>query len=144
MGVAGVTAFGSRGFGDNPQNAHLAIDGRPGTAWQSDWYTTPRFGHLYGGTGLLLNMGRRVNITAVRVTLGPFRGARFQIRVGTRPRLADLAPVARSAGPGGVIRLRLHTPAHGRYVLVWFTKLPPDAAGTFRVGVFGIGVRGWH
>jgi cytoskeletal protein RodZ len=145
MAVASATAFGpysSRG-GDNPQNARLAIDGRPG-AWHTDWYTTPRFGNLYPGTGLLLDMGRPVTITAVRLTLGPAAGAIFQIRVGDRPRLRDLTRVARSAGPGGAIRLRLPSPAHGRYVLVWFTRLPPGPAGTFEAKVFGVAVKGWH
>jgi hypothetical protein len=31
--------YGS-GQGDNPQGAHLAIDGTPATAWHADWYTT--------------------------------------------------------------------------------------------------------
>jgi hypothetical protein len=34
--------------------------------------------------------------------------------------------VASAASAGGRIRLRLATPAHGRYVLIWFTRLPPD------------------
>jgi cytoskeletal protein RodZ len=143
MAVASASAFGPHS-GDNPQDAQLVIDGQGGTAWHTDWYTTPRFGNLYPGTGLLLDMGRPVTITAVRVTLGPAAGAIFQIRVGDRPRLRDLSRVARSAGPGGMIRLRLHSPAHGRYVLVWFTKLPPDPAGTFKAAVFGVAVKGWH
>ena len=32
--------------------------------------------------------------------------------------------------------------AQGRYVMVWFTQLPPDAAGTFQVSVFNVAVRG--
>jgi hypothetical protein len=40
--------------------------------------------------------------------------------------------VASAASAGGRVRLRLATPAHGRYVLIWFTRLPPDPAGTFQ------------
>jgi hypothetical protein len=50
--------------------------------------------------------------------------------------------VARSAGPGGVVRLTLASPARGRYVMVWFTKLPPDPAGTYRADIYGIAVKG--
>ena len=53
-----------------------------------------------------------------------------------------MTPVARSAGPGGVVRLTLASPAQGRYVLVWFTRLPPDPAGTFKAEVYGISVKG--
>jgi cytoskeletal protein RodZ len=143
---ARAAAFGpyGTGRGDNPQNAHLAIDGRPRTAWQTDWYTTPQFGNLYRGTGLLLDMGRKVTITAVRVLLGPAAGAHFQIRVGPRPQLANLRPVARSAGPGGMVNLKLGSRPRGRYVLVWFTRLPPNAAGHFQVAVHGVRVRGWR
>ena len=145
MGPVRATAFRPQGgHGDNPQNAHLAIDSRPGTAWRTDWYTTPRFGNLYRGTGLLLDMGRKVTITGVRVLLGPAAGARFQIRVGPRPRLAGLRPVARSAGHGGMVYLKVGSRPTGRYVVVWFTRLPPNAAGNFQVAVRGVAVRGWH
>jgi Helix-turn-helix domain len=138
-----VTPLGAFGHpGDNPQNAHLAADGRPGTSWHSDWYSTPRFGNLYPGTGLLLDMGHQVTVDKVRVRLGAAAGTHFQIRVGSGRGLPGLPVVARSAGPGGVIKLPLASPAHGRYVLVWFTKLPPDPAGTFQVRVFNVVVRG--
>ena len=138
-----ATSFGAFGRpGDNPQDAALAVDGKVGTGWHTDWYTTPRFGNLYPGTGLLLDMGRQVTVDRVRVRLGPMPGAHFQIRVGSARDLAGLPVVARSAGPGGVIRLPLASPAHGRYVLVWFTQLPRDAAGTFQVSVFNVVVRG--
>jgi hypothetical protein len=145
MAMASAAAFGANGgmgTGDDTQDAHLAIDGIRGTAWHTDWYTSPRFGNLYPGTGLIVDMGRPVTVTAVRVTLGPAAGAHFQVRVGNQPTLAGLAPVARSAGPGGTVRLTLASPAQGRYVLVWLTKLPPDPAGTYKAEIYGIAVKG--
>jgi cytoskeletal protein RodZ len=142
MAPASAAAFGSNGTGDHSQDAHLAIDGVRGTAWRTDWYTTAQFGNLYPGTGLLLDMGRPVTVTGIRVTLGPAAGAHFQIRVGGQPSLGALRPVARWAGPGGIVRLGLSQPARGRYVLVWFTKLPQDSAGTYRAAIYGIGVKG--
>jgi cytoskeletal protein RodZ len=142
MAPAGVAAFGPHGTGDDPQNAHLAIDGVRGTAWRTDWYTSAQFGNLYSGTGLLLDMGRPVTVTGIRVTLGAGAGAHFQIRVGDQPNLGALRPVAGSAGPGGIVRLGLSRPTRGRYVLVWFTELPRDPAGTYQAAVYGIGVKG--
>ena len=145
MAMASAAAFGPNGgmgTGDDPQDAHLAVNGVRGTAWHTSWYTTPRFGNLYPGTGLIVDMGRPVTVTAVRVTLGPAAGAHFQIRVGNQRALAGMTPVAHSAGPGGVVRLTLATPAQGRYVLVWFTRLPPDPAGTYKAAVYGISVKG--
>lgn len=141
---ASATAFNPNGAGqgDNSDLADLAIDGNPATAWHTDWYTTAHFGNLYPGMGLLVDMGRPTTIVAVRITLGPAHGAGFQLRVGTAPALANLPPVAQAANTGGVVYLRLTTPAHGRYVLIWFTSLPPDPAGSFQVSVYDLQLEG--
>lgn len=144
LAAARVTAFGPAGTpdGDDPQNAARATSGNPATPWSSDWYATPDFGHLQAGTGLLLDMGRTVTISSVRLALGSARGADVQVRVGGTPLLADLHTVATSTGPGGIVELSLVSPVHARYLLIWFTKLPPDNTGTYQASVYGITVRG--
>ena len=139
-----AAAFGPSGAGqgDNSDLAHLAIDANPATAWHTDWYASAHFGNLYPGTGLLVDMGRPVTITAARITLGNGHGADLELRVGVAPALADLPPAAHVANAGGVVRLRLPTPAHGRYVLIWFTSLPPDPAGTFQARVYDLRLEG--
>jgi hypothetical protein len=141
---ASAAAFGpgGPGAGDDPQNAALAIAGNPSTPWLSSWYTTAAFGNLEAGTGLLIDMGRPVTITAAQFTLGSFSGAGLQLRVGDVPALADLRPVADAAGAGGPVRLRLTTAARARYLLIWFTKLPQDDSGTFRASVADVRVDG--
>jgi hypothetical protein len=143
LAPASASAIGFAGRpGDNGDLAKLAIDRKPATAWRTDWYTTASFGNLYPGTGLLLDMGRPVTITAVRVTLSRARGAGLQVRVGSAPTLSSLRLIARTANASGVVHLRPAQPAHGRYVLIWFTRLPPDPAGTFEERVSGIRVNG--
>jgi Helix-turn-helix domain len=142
MVPASAAALGPHGMGDDPQSTHLAIDGRRGTAWRTDWYTSAQFGNLYSGTGLLVDMGRPVTVTGIRVTLGAAPGVHFQIRVGDQPNLGALRPVGRWAGRGGIVRLGFSHPTRGRYVLVWFTKLPQDRAGTYQAAIYGIGVKG--
>ncbi len=139
-----AAAFGpyGSGQGDSPQLAHLVIDRSTGTAWHTDWYTTARFGNLYPGTGLLVDMGHPVTITAARITLGSARGADLQLRVGSAARLADLPAVARAANAAGVVNLRPGTATRGRYVLIWFTSLPPDPAGTFQARVYDLQLTG--
>jgi cytoskeletal protein RodZ len=140
---ASVAAFGPAGTadGDNPQQAAQAIGGNPATPWTSDWYATPDFGNLQAGTGLLLDMGRTVTVTSVRLSLGN-PGADLQLRAGGTPALADLPQVASSSGAGGTVQLPLSTPAHARYLLIWFTKLPPDASGTYQASIYHITVQG--
>lgn len=139
-----AAAFGppGAGQGDNNDLARLAIDAYPATAWRTDWYATARFGNLSPGTGLLVDMGRPTTITAARITLGPAHGAALQLRVGAAPTLADLTPVAHRANAKGIVRLRLTTPARGRYVLLWFTRLPQDPAGTFQANVYSLRLEG--
>ena len=141
---ARVTAFGPAGTadGDDQQRASFAISGQAATPWYSDWYATPDFGHLQAGTGLLVDMGHTVTISSVRLSLGGHAGATLQLRAGRRPVLADLRTVATSAAAGSTVELTLATPAHARYLLIWFTKLPPDNTGTYQASLYGISVRG--
>jgi transcriptional regulator with XRE-family HTH domain len=140
---ASIAAFGpgGTGQGDNQHLAQQALAGRAAAPWHSDWYATPRFGHLQPGTGLLLDMGRTVTITSARVSLVNSAGVHLALRIGNSPTLASLKPAARAQGSGGVVRL-ITAPTRGRYVLVWFTRLPPYQVGTFQVSVYDIRLRG--
>ena len=90
---ASAAAFGTGGAGgDNSDLAPLAIDGNPATAWHTDWYATARFGDLYPGTGLLVDMGRPVTIEAVNITLG---SATVPASAARRRRTGDGGPPAR-------------------------------------------------
>jgi eukaryotic-like serine/threonine-protein kinase len=132
-------------YGDSQGiDAQPAIDGSLATAWHTAWYTTAAFGNLKPGTGLLLDMGRPVTITGIKITLGSLPGADFQVRTGAAAAsLTDTHLVARVTGAGGQVDLRLTTPARGaRYVLIWFTKLPPDASGTFQATVYNVSLKG--
>ena len=140
---ASVAAFGPAGTadGDNPQIAARALSGDPATPWTSQWYATSDLNGK-GGTGLLLDLGRTVTITSVRLSLAGRPGADLQVRAGGRPVLSELRSVARSSGASGTIRLSLSSPVQARYLLIWFTVLPPDASGTYQVNVYDITVKG--
>lgn len=139
-----IAAFGPGGVsqGDSQQLAHLALTGRPATPWHSSWYTTAHFGNLQSGTGLILDMGRKVTVTSARIALGYGPGANVELRIGNARTLSGLRGVARAKGAGGVIQLHPRR-TRGRYVLVWFTKLPPDHAGTFQASVYRVILLGY-
>jgi hypothetical protein len=138
--VARVSAFGPGG-GDGAAQAVRALSGNPATPWRTDWYATPYFGGLYSGTGLLVDLGRSVTVTSVRLSLG-VAGASLQLRAGDQPAAASLRTVATSASAPATLQLTLSSPAHARYLLIWFTKLPPDGAGTYQASIYQIAVRG--
>lgn len=140
---ASVAAFGTGGpaTGDDPQNAALALGGDPTRPWLSDWYTTAYFGNLYAGTGLLVDMGRTVTIGSVRVSLGA-SGANLELHAGTTPALSGLPRVAVADNAGNTVQFRLTDQPRARYLLIWFTRLPMDNAGTYQASVWNITVQG--
>jgi cytoskeletal protein RodZ len=139
-----VVAFGPGGpaQGDNPQLASLAIAGNPANSWNTDWYASPNFGNLQAGTGLLLDMGKPVTITSAQITLGSTPGADVQLRAGNEPVLADLNTVATATNAGGVVQLQPASSAPARYLLIWFTQLPPNNSGSYQAFVSGISLKG--
>ena len=141
--VASVAAFGPGGLADgqNPQHAVLAVSGNPATPWLSDWYVSPDFYDLQAGTGLLLDLGRTVTVTSVRVSLNG-HGADLQLRAGGKPIPSWLPVVASASNVGGTVELQPSAPLHVRYVLIWFTRLPPDGSGTYQASVYQVIVKG--
>jgi cytoskeletal protein RodZ len=141
--AASVAAFGPLGTadGDNPEIATRAIGGDAATPWYSDWYASPDIDGQ-PGTGLLLDMGRTVTITSVRLSLGASKGASFELRAGATPVLTGLRQVATSTGADGTVKLSLSTPVQARYLLIWFTTLPQDTSGTYQASVYGLTVQG--
>ena len=124
--------------GDNSQNASNALSGDPATPWHTNWYTTARFGNLQEGTGLLVDLGRTVTATGVTIHLGSMPGANLQVRAGTSP--AGLHTVASANNAGGAVRLPLASHPQVRYVLIWFTLLPPDSSGTYQAAISAVTV----
>jgi putative peptidoglycan lipid II flippase len=138
-----VAAFGPAGLadGDDPQGAAQAIGGDPAQPWISQWYATAYFGALKQGTGLLLDMGHPVTVASVRLSQ-VYSGASIQLRAGAKPVSSWLPEVASAADAGSSVQLQPGSPVHVRYLLIWFTKLPPDNAGTYRASVYRITVQG--
>jgi hypothetical protein len=141
---ASAAAFGPDGTadGDGMAQAGRTIDGSTVTDWRTDWYSTPHFGGLQDGTGMLLDMGKTVTVDSVRVVFGGEAGAGFEIRTGNAPAPRALRQAATESDAGGTVDVRLATPEQARYVLLWFTLLPPDNAGTYQAQVDEISVRG--
>jgi hypothetical protein len=137
--------YGDTAGDENNSLAPAAIDGQPATYWHTFWYLTDRFGNLKPGTGLLLDMGATVTVTAVTVQLGVAAGAEVALRIGALPAPHALAVAARANGMGGQVALRPTTHRRGRYVLVWFTRLPRSAGrpGMFQADVHNVAVRGF-
>ncbi|SDH73019.1 Serine/threonine protein kinase [Sinosporangium album] len=128
------------GDGENGRLAHFAIDGKPSTEWHTSWYSTPELGNLKEGVGLILDMGKSVPVAEVDVTLSKDPGATLELKVGDSTDLKSLKTVARQKDTSGKIKLKPDKTAHGRYVLLWFTKVPADQ-GQFRGTIYEVEVK---
>ena len=139
-----VVAYGpsGRADGDNPGNAANAIARNASQPWSTQWYSTPTFGLLKHGTGLLLDLGGKVTVTSLRLDLAQYQGADLQIRVGNGTASQDLRVAATANNVGGVVKLTLRHPAAERYLLIWFTQLPPDGSGHYQESVSHVALTG--
>jgi len=143
--IASASAFGPEGLsdGDNPQVAMYAIRSGSPSPWLSQWYATADFGNLKQGTGLLIDMGRQVTATSMRIDLAGYRGADLQVRVGdSADSVSSMRVAARAHDAGGTVRLVFSDPQHVRYLLIWFTQLPPNGAGQYQAAVYHVVVNG--
>jgi hypothetical protein len=129
--------------------APYAIDSNPKTAWDSQWYATAEFGGLKSGAGLMIDMGKSVTFRSVVVTFGTTQpGGDVQLLVGnsaarSAANLHSMTTVASASGLSGTFTFRISSSATGRYLVIWFTKLPPKAhSHTFMAEVFNVTIRG--
>ncbi|MEU6785695.1 protein kinase family protein [Nonomuraea angiospora] len=127
-------------LGDNNEKsdlADLAIDGKPGTLWKTERYTSADLGNLKKGVGLLLDMGKSMQISDVVATLSDASGASVELKVGDSPDLSALKTVATAKNAAGKTTLTPDQPATGQYVLIWFTRVPMDG-GEFHGTIYEV------
>jgi serine/threonine protein kinase len=138
---------------ENGQFARFAIDSSPATFWNTQFYIgNPVFGGTKTGTGLILDMGKPVRLSSVQVTFGSIPGAGVQIKLGNNntrapSTMSSFTTVASATDVAGTHTFTVHSHATGRYVLIWFTKLPPQSAGSanrFEAKIYNVIVRGSH
>jgi hypothetical protein len=120
---------------ENPDQVRNAVDGAPTTTWATSLYRSASFGGLKPGVGLVLDLGRVVDLHTVTVGFSA-PGAHIELQVADVPPVGvtDVRTVA--AANNGALVASL-TPAAGtksRYVVLWITLLPQDGTG-YRVGI---------
>jgi serine/threonine protein kinase len=135
--VKGVTDFDPEADPpeENPDLAPLAVDGKPGTAWTTVTYQgNPKLGGLKSGVGLLVDLGKPVDVGGVRLTL---LGRPTSLKILAAPRNAQAAPsniegltrVASADNAGRRVRLPFTKPVTTRWLVVWLTSVPPVPGG---------------
>ncbi len=159
-GAVLLTPVNAQGFDENGQDAGMAIDNSPSTAWITSWYAgSPFFGGLKAGSGLILDMGHPVRISSVQVTFGSTPGANVEIKIGNSnaqgPPGSDPDPVGQATANAmktvasqndvsSTVTFNVSSTATGRYVLIWFTKLPPWTGhpNKYQADIYNVVVKG--
>jgi hypothetical protein len=155
---AGVNTFNV--FGSDSENASTvkyAVDGSTSTAWTTDDYLNyPNFGNSKPGTGLLIDMGKKVKLSQVEVLFGSgtisaeiYLGNSNTMSKSTG--LKDFTLVSANATATGKHDFPVSSKETGRYVLIWLTRLPklskkpagvPQASSYYQGMVYNVVVRG--
>ena len=147
ISVVNVRDFDPQGqdHSENPEQARLAVDGDPDTAWTTDHYNSADFGRLKEGVGLWVGFdaGRKVTRVVIR---SPLSGWSFQLRPGNSPD-ALAQPLASESGattfeadPSGKTIVILRA-ASTSGILIWITHLAPDE-GRFAAAIAEVSVQG--
>jgi serine/threonine protein kinase len=123
VAVKGVTGYDPQGTGTpGEDNVHApnATDGDATSYWSTEHYTTPQFGNLKMGVGLLLDAGHAVALKSITVTTDT-PGYTAEIQAGDSsagPFATDSS--SKQVGARTVFTLRGKS---ARYYVVWITSL---------------------
>ncbi len=122
--------------GENSDDAGLAVDGDPQTAWFTSSYDQ-QFGPdgLKTGVGLVIDLGEQRQVSGIDLTLvGLPTGLSYYLADTPPTEVADLEPVTIETAENESLSLDLDEPVAGRYLVVWLTSLPTQGVG-FRGGI---------
>jgi serine/threonine-protein kinase len=112
---------------ENENRVGAVFDQDPGTQWSTDRYTSPDFGRLKKGVGLVVELASTAKLAGLKVT-SPSSGWSAQVYVAAAPgaTLADWgAPVETREGIAGTAEFDL-AGREGGAVLLWITRLGDD------------------
>lgn len=134
---------------ENSDQAQNVLDGnRAGWATQQ-YYTSPYFGGLKQGSGLILNMGRVVRISSITVQFANIPGAEAEIKIGNSDlrspaNLASMTNLTPDTAVAGSHIFTVTSKVSGQYIVIWFTKLPPISSGsnTYMGQVYSVRIQG--
>ncbi len=123
--LRGVTAYdpdGSGPPGENNSAAPRATDGDQATFWSTESYSSPAFGNLKPGVGLVLDAGGAVKLGSITVTTDT-PGYTALIMAGDSEAGA-FSDDSSSQTVGASTTFSLNG-ATARYYVIWITRLPP-------------------
>jgi hypothetical protein len=152
IAAEGFDALRTSAQDPSDENSALAmnlVDHNP-AGWQTQqYYGSSNFGNLKSGSGLILDMGKAVRVSSVLIKFGTEPGANVDIKVGdsdvrSAANEEMMTTVASAVDVSGSHMFTISKPVSDRYLVVWFTNLPPlaGAHGKYMAQIFTIIVSG--
>ncbi len=139
--VSGFDPYGSD-HKENQGQAPAATDTSPTTAWHTSVY---KKANMSGkpGVGLLIDLGTTRPVRSVQLRLVG-DGTSLSLLATDDPTLAPtkFASMAEATNAGTELLLRVPRAVSTRYVIIWFTLLPPADSFGFQGGVADVRVLG--
>ncbi|MGH1564364.1 protein kinase [Mumia sp. DW29H23] len=150
FGVKDAVSFDPAPDGDgdeNPDQVDLAFDGNPETAWTTrEYYRRDDLGGLKDGVGLLIDLGRVRDVTAVQVEFGAsptsFRVYAAPGRTQPPTSTSDMERIGGYADAPSGASVSLSQAVSTRYLLLWLTRLPERETDVYQGVVSEVTVRG--
>jgi serine/threonine-protein kinase len=145
VAVQSAASFDPEGD-DGEENEDLVgnvLDQDAGTTWRTSCYSSPAFGRLKAGVGIVLDLGSTTDLRVVQVdaTAGGWN-AEVHVADEAAGTLEGWGPAVGSvSGAGASAEIALEG-ASGRFALVWFSALPPDPSADCDSQPFGLSVTG--
>jgi hypothetical protein len=127
---------------ENEGSVGKAVDDDPATAWLTRRYGTALLDDK-GGVGLVLDLGQTRTIDEVSLQLvgsGSDVAIKVSDTVSADP--DEWKPFGEATAASDTVDVRVPKPVTGRYVLVWFTRVPvsADGSGQYQGGVKNVTV----
>lgn len=122
-----ATVFSPDGEADNPGDAGNAIDGNPGSVWQTDTYTDAvPFPSFKNGVGLMLQLPKPTVVGAVNIDISS-TGTKVEIRSSASPNPSKLSDTTvltpATALKPGHNTIAVKTSSQTSNLLVWISTL---------------------
>lgn len=131
LAILGVTAYDPKGDGhEHDELVGKTFDGNPDTGWYTESYSDENFGGLKDGVGLVVDLGP--NRKPQQIVLDVPEKSSIDVYVGQDASLDGAEKVGENAEAQGQVTFDVPEKVTGQYIILWYTKVYPDAKGDIR------------
>jgi hypothetical protein len=131
LAILKVQAYDPEGDGyEHDELVGKTFDGDPDTGWYTESYSSSEFGGLKDGVGLIVDLGPNEKPQQVVLDI-PYTSG-LEVWVGPDASLDGATKVGEKPEAKGRVTVDVPEDVSGQYIILWYTKVYPDAKGDIR------------